>query len=74
MADRLLASSTHDSDAELLVAFELQIVQRDRRAQQRNAAARHDPFLDRGPSSMESVLDARFLFFHLGLGRGADLD
>ena len=43
-------------------------------AQQRNAAAGHDAFLDRGAGGVERVLDAVLLFLHFDLGRAADLD
>src|SRR4029079_16058459 len=48
--------------------------ERRRRAQQRDAAARDDAFLDRRFRGMHGILDARLLLFHLGLGGGADLD
>ena len=49
---RLLARAAHDGDAELLVALELERLQRDRSSQQRNASARYDAFLDRRASGM----------------------
>ena len=74
LADRLLAGAAHDGDAELFVALELELLERDRSSQQRDAPARHDAFLDRRASGMQSVLDAGLLLFHLGFGGGADLD
>ena len=50
------------------------LVQSRRRAQQSDAAAGNDAFLDRRAGGVQSVLDAGLLFLHLGLGRGADLD
>ena len=43
-------------------------------AQQRDAAARHDAFLDRGAGGVERVLDAILLFLDLDLGGAADAD
>src|SRR5262249_16322275 len=43
-------------------------------AQQRDAAARHDAFLDRGAGGVERVLDAVLLLLDLDLGRTADAD
>jgi len=43
-------------------------------AQQRDAAARHDAFLDRGAGGVERVLDAVLLLLDLDLGRAADAD
>ena len=63
-----------DVDANLLVAIQLQVGKRLACAQQRNAAARHDAFFHSGASCMQCVLDTSFLFLHLGLGRGADLN
>ena len=71
---RLLASAAHDGHAELLVALELQLLQRDRSAQQRNATARHDAFLDGCASGMQGVFDAGLFLFHLGFGGGTDFD
>ena len=44
------------------------------RAQQRDAAARQDAFLDRGASRMHGVIDAVLALLHLDLGRAADAD
>ena len=74
LPDRLLASATHDGDAELLVSFELQPIERDRRSQKRNTAARHDAFFDGCASRMQSILDTGLLLFHFGLGSGAYFD
>ena len=38
-----------------------------------HATSRNDSFFDRGASRVQSVLNAGFLFLHLGLGRGADI-
>ena len=43
-------------------------------AQERDAAARHDAFLDRGAGGVERVLDAILLLLDLDFGRAADAD
>ena len=43
-------------------------------AQQGDAAARHDAFLDRGAGRMHRVVDAILALLHLDLGRAADAD
>jgi hypothetical protein len=42
--------------------------------QQRDAAARQDPFLDRGPGCMHRVIDTILALLDLDLGRTADPD
>ena len=44
------------------------------RAQQRDAAARQDAFLDRGAGRMHRVIDAILALLHLDLGGAADAD
>src|SRR5712691_27481 len=64
-----------DLDAGLLVvvvgAYPLQGLAR---AQQRNAAARQDTFLDRRAGCMHGVIDAVLALLHLDLGRAADAE
>ena len=43
-------------------------------AQQRDAAARQDAFLDRGAGRVHRVVDAILALLHLDLGRAADAD
>ena len=43
-------------------------------AQQRDAAARHDAFLDGRAGRVQRVVDAVLALLHLDLGRAADLD
>jgi hypothetical protein len=43
-------------------------------AQQGDAAARYDAFLDRGAGGIERVFDAILLFLHLDLGGSANTD
>src|SRR6185312_8916262 len=65
----------HDIDAGLDIrVFVMDPADRLLGAQQCNAAARHDAFLDRGTGRIERVFDAVFLFLHFDLGRAADLD
>ena len=49
-------------------------IDRRRAAEQRHATARNDAFFDRRAGRVQRVFDAGFLFLHLGLGRGADID
>ena len=44
------------------------------RAEERDAAAGDDAFLDRRAGRVQGVLDAGLLLLHLGLGGGADVD
>ena len=50
------------------------LVERLAAAQQRDAAAGDDAFLDGRLGRVHRVLDARLLLLHLGLGGRADLD
>ena len=52
----------------------LSLAGRRARADQRNAAARHDAFFDRRAGRVQRVFHARLLLLHLDFGRGADLD
>ncbi len=52
----------------------LQVIERFLRADECHTAARDDAFFNRGASRVQRVFDARFLLFHLGLSRGADVD
>ena len=63
-----------DVDADLLVASQLQGLQGGQAAQERHAAAGDDAFFHRRAGGVQGVFDAGFLFLHLGLGRGADID
>ena len=74
LANRLLAGAADDVDADLLVAFQLELLESRSRAQQSHAAARDDAFLDRRASGMQSILHASLLLLHFGLGGRADLD
>ena len=61
-------------EADLLVAFELEVVEGLLRTDEGDAAAGDDAFFDGRTGRVQGVFDAGFLFFHLGLGRGADID
>ena len=74
MPHRLLDGAANDLQADLLVALELQLVERLGATQQRHAAARHDALLDRRLRRVHRVLDARLLLLHLGFGGRTDLD
>src|ERR1700757_385803 len=65
----------HDIDAGLYVGIAVgDLADRLLGAQERDAAARHDPFLDRGAGGVERVLDPVLLLLHLDLGGAADAD
>src|SRR6202022_2956546 len=75
LADRRLERALHDLDAGLdvgILGFEL--LDRLLGAQKRDAAARHDAFLDRSAGGVERVLDAVLLLLDLDFGRAADAD
>ena len=76
LAQRRLERRRDDVDAEPLVALGLlaDVLERVERAEQRDAAAGDDAFLERRARRVQRVLDAVLALLHLGLGRGADLD
>src|SRR5207237_5026243 len=65
---------TDDVETVLLLAGDLELLQRRGRAQQRHAAARDDALFDRRARRVQRVFDASLLLLHLGLGGRADLD
>src|SRR3546814_9808689 len=66
-------SPPDDVDAGLLVVVgRLETVECLQRAEQSDAAARQDAFLDRGASGVERVIDTILLFLDLDFGRTAD--
>src|SRR6266480_5043636 len=65
----------HDLDAGLLVVVVgADLLERLACAQQRNAPARQDTFLNRGAGRVHGVIYAVFALLHLDLGRAADAD
>ena len=75
LASRRLDRLAHDVDAGLLVGIgDLHGVERGDGAQQRDAAARRNAFLDRRAGGVEGVVDAVLLLLDLDLGRAADAD
>src|SRR5262249_48204935 len=65
----------HDIDAGLYVGIAVgDLADRLLGAQKRNAAARHDSFLDRGAGGVERVLDPILLLLDLDLGGAAHAD
>jgi hypothetical protein len=72
---RLQRLAADDVDAGLLVVVVgLDAARRLLGAQQRDAAARHDAFLDRGAGGVQRVVDAVLALLHLDFGRAADAD
>src|SRR5581483_8601741 len=74
LAERLLERAPHDADAVRLLVRGRHAVERLRRPQEGDAAARNDALLGGGARRVHGVLDARLLLLHLDLGRRADLD
>src|SRR6516165_2317962 len=65
----------HDIDAGLYVGIAVgDLADGLLGAQERDAAARHDPFLDRGAGGVERVLDPVLLLLDLDLGGAANAD
>src|SRR5713101_1102393 len=74
-ANRKLNGAHDDVHADLFViVLEVQGFEGRQAADQGDPAAGNDAFFDRRARRMESVLDAGFLFLHLGLGGGAHVD
>jgi len=73
-AQGLLDGAADDLDADRLVTGELELVEGLLRADEGDAAAGDDAFLDGRAGGVERVLDAGLLFLQRGLGRGADVD
>ena len=74
LAGRRLERLADDVDADLLVAFELELVERRDRLQERRAAAGDEALLDGRAGRRERILDAVLLLLELDLGGRADLD
>src|SRR6185437_10648972 len=75
LAGRIGQCLAHDLDACLLVVvLGAQPLEMLGSAQQRNAAARQDAFLDRRAGRMHRVINAVLALPHLDLGRAADAD
>src|SRR5207248_4127954 len=75
LANRSEQRLADDIDApRLVVVLALEALERLGRIEQRSAAARDDPFLDRSAGRVERVVDAVLALLHLDLGRTADLD
>ena len=75
LTDRRLERLQHDADAGLLIGvLALELGDRGLGAQERDAAAGDDAFLDRRAGGVERVVDAVLLLLDLDLGRAADPD
>ena len=73
-AEGFFDRAADDVRADRLVTGELEVVQGDGSSEERDAASGDDAFLDRRACGVQSILDAGFLFLHLGLGGRADVD
>src|SRR5579883_1636499 len=75
LAGRIGDRLTDNLDTVLLVfVLGADALERLDRAQERDAAARQDAFLDRGAGRMHRIVDAILALLHLDLGRAADAD
>src|SRR5439155_8637149 len=75
LTGRLFDGPAHDLHAHLLVAFKpLDTIERFLRANECDAAAGDNTFLDRRARGMQCIFHASFLLFHLGLSGSADVD
>ena len=75
LAGRRLERPEHDVDAGLNVGvLALELADGGLGAQQRDAAAGNDAFLDRGLGGVHGVVDPVLLLLHLDFGRAADAD
>ena len=70
----LLDGAADDGDAVLLLLGELQAVQSGLSANQRYTTAGNNALFNSSAGSMQCILNACLLLFHLGLGGCADLD
>src|SRR5207302_10178684 len=71
---RLFERAPQDRGAGALVAFELDLIERRQRVDERDAAAGDDALFDGRARRGECILDAMLLLLQLNLRRGADLD
>src|SRR5208337_3638157 len=74
LAQRLSDGALHDVDTDLLVTFQLQLVESCHATRQGHAAAGDNTFLDCRTSRMHGVFHARLRLFHFGFGRGSYFD
>src|SRR6185369_8515349 len=69
-----LQRAPYDIDADLLIALELQLVERAYATGQSHAAAGDNAFFHGRTGCMHRIFDTSLLLFHFGLGRGSDFD
>src|SRR5580704_15783023 len=74
LTQRFLDGASYNVDADLLIAFEFQLVECGDAAGQSHSAAGDNAFLDCGAGCVHGVFNASLLLFHFGLGRSANLD
>src|SRR6185437_7272433 len=63
LPDGLFARAPHDAYAKLLVAVERQLLESNRRPEERNASAWHNSFLNCRARGMQCILNASVLLF-----------
>src|SRR5271165_892373 len=74
LTQRLFAGAADDVDPDLFITETLEAVKCLRGAQEGHATTRNDAFFNGSARGMQSILDASFLFLHLGFGGSTDLD
>ena len=74
LAQRLFAGAANDVDTDLFVTHGLETIECLSGAQESNATTRNDTFFNGSARGMQGILDASFLFLHLGFGGSTDLD
>ena len=74
LAQRFLDGALHDVDTDLLIALELQLVERRDATGQSHSAAGDNAFFHGCAGGVHGIFNASFLFFHFGFGCGADFD
>src|SRR5208282_476878 len=74
LAQRLDQCALHDVDTDLLVTFQLQLVESCHATRKRHAAAGDNAFLDCCTRRVHRIFHTRLGLFHFGFGRGSNFD
>ena len=74
LAQRFGDGALHDVDTDLLVTFQLQLVECRDATRQRHAAAGDNAFFNGCAGGVHGIFHAGFRFLHFGFGCGADFD